>query len=336
MSEEAIPVFTVSSAPHAHSGTSVRGIMLDVIIAMTPAMLASTYFFGWHAVRLIVVCTLGCVATEAACRKLMGRNLAIDDLSAVVTGILLAFNLPPSMPTWQALFGCIIAIAIAKQVFGGIGYNPFNPALIARVALLVSFPASMTRWHSPMNPARWMSLGWIDGATTATPLDLAKTAIDAGNAIPFDWNASMAMRFFVGNMDGCIGEVSALALLLGAAYMLWRRCISWHIPATYIATVAIFATVLRLVNPAANMPVSFHLLAGGLMLGALFMATDMTTSPLTKRGQIIYGIGCGCITMLIRRWGGYPEGVSFAILLMNAITPLINQYTQPGVYGHKA
>jgi len=306
MSEEAIPLYTVSTAPHAHSGASIRGIMLDVIIALIPAMLAASYFFGWHAIRLIVVCVLGCVATEAACRKCMGRNLAIDDLSAVVTGILLAFNLPPSMPTWQALFGCIIAIAIAKQVFGGIGYNPFNPALIARVALLVS-----------------------------TPLDLAKTAIDAGNAIPFDWNASMAMRFLVGNMDGCIGEVSTIALLLGAAYLLWRRCISWHIPGTYIATVAIFAGTLRIINPETNLPLTFHLLAGGLMLGALYMATDMTTSPLTKRGQIIYGTGCGLLTMLIRRWGGYPEGVSFAILLMNAVTPLINQYTQPVVYGHK-
>jgi Na+-translocating ferredoxin:NAD+ oxidoreductase subunit D len=336
MSDQAIPIFTVSSAPHAHSGASVRGIMLDVIIAMIPAMLAATYFFGWQAVRLLLVCTLGCVGTEAACRKLMGRNLAIDDLSAAVTGILLAFNLPPSIPTLQALFGCIIAIAIAKQVFGGIGYNPFNPALIARVALLVSFPASMTRWHSPLNPARWLSLNWVDAATTATPLDLAKTALAAGNPLPFDWNASMAMRFLVGNMDGCIGEVSALALLLGAAYMLWRRCISWHIPGTYLATAAVFAGILHLANPSANMPVSFHLLAGGLMLGSLFMATDMTTSPLTKRGQIIYGIGCGFLTILIRRWGGYPEGVSFAILLMNAITPLINQYTQPGVYGHKA
>ena len=336
MSEETVPIYTVSSAPHAHSGASVRGIMLDVIIALTPAMLAATYFFGWHAIRLLLVCVIGCVATEAACRKLMGRNLAIDDLSAVVTGILLAFNLPPSLPTGYALFGCVVAIAIAKQVFGGIGYNPFNPALIARVALLVSFPAAMTRWHSPLNPDRWTSLGWIDAATTATPLDLVKTAVTSGETLPFSWDGSMAMRFFVGNMDGCIGEVSALALLLGAAYLLWRRCISWHIPGTYIATVAILAGMLRVINPSANMPLTFHLLAGGLMLGALYMATDMTTSPLTKRGQIIYGIGCGLLTMVIRRWGGYPEGVSFAILLMNAVTPLINQYTQLGVYGHKA
>ncbi len=336
MSEETVPIYTVSSAPHAHSGASVRGIMLDVIIALTPAMLAATYFFGLHAIRLLLVCVIGCVATEAACRKLMGRNLAIDDLSAVVTGILLAFNLPPSLPTGYALFGCVVAIAIAKQVFGGIGYNPFNPALIARVALLVSFPAAMTRWHSPLNPDRWTSLGWIDAATTATPLDLVKTAVTSGETLPFSWDGSMAMRFFVGNMDGCIGEVSALALLLGAAYLLWRRCISWHIPGTYIATVAILAGMLRVINPSANMPLTFHLLAGGLMLGALYMATDMTTSPLTKRGQIIYGIGCGLLTMVIRRWGGYPEGVSFAILLMNAVTPLINQYTQLGVYGHKA
>jgi electron transport complex protein RnfD len=309
--------------------------MLDVIIALVPAMLAASYFFGWHAIRLLVVCVVGCVGVEAACRKMMGRNLAIDDLSAVVTGILLAFNLPPSLPTGQALFGCVIAIAIAKQVFGGIGYNPFNPALIARIALLVSFPASMTRWHSPLNPERWTSLGWIDGSTTATPLDVAKQAMQAGEALPH-WDASMAMRFMVGNMDGCIGEVSALALLIGAAYLIWKRCISWHIPGTYIATVAVFAAVLRLINPEANMPFTFHLLAGGLMLGALYMATDMTTSPLTRKGQVLYGFGCGVLTMLIRKWGGYPEGVSFAIVLMNAVTPLINQYTKPGVYGHKS
>lgn len=335
MSDEPIPVYTVSAAPHAHSGASVRGIMLDVIIALIPAMIAASYFFGWHAIRLLVVCVVGCVVVEAACRKMMGRNLAIDDLSAVVTGILLAFNLPPSLPTGQALFGCVIAIAIAKQVFGGIGYNPFNPALIARIALLVSFPASMTRWHSPMNPQRWTSLGWVDGSTTATPLDVAKQAMQAGEALP-QWDGSMAMRFLVGNMDGCIGEVSAIALLIGAAYLIWKRCISWHIPGTYIATVALFAAVLRLMNPETNMPVTFHLLAGGLMLGALFMATDMTTSPLTRKGQMIYGVGCGVLTMLIRRWGGYPEGVSFAIVLMNAVTPLINQYTKPGVYGHKS
>jgi len=335
MNDENQQLFIVSSAPHTHSGATVRRIMLDVIIALLPALLASVYFFGWHAIRLTAVCVLGCVGTEALCRKWMGRDLGIGDLSAVVTGILLAMNLPPSLPSGMALVGCVIAIAIAKQVFGGIGYNPFNPALVARVALLVSFPVAMTRWHDALNPARWQGLAWTvpDASTTATPLGLVKTAMSMQQAAPVAWDQGTMMNFMLGNMSGCIGEVSAAALLLGGLYLLLRRCITWHIPVTYLGTVAILAAVLRVVSPGTNMPASFHLLAGGLMLGALFMATDMVTSPLTRRGQLIYGTGCGLLTLLIRRWGGYPEGVSFAILLMNAVTPLINRYTQPGVFG---
>lgn len=336
MNDENQQHFIVSSAPHAHSGATVQRIMLDVIIALTPALLAAFYLFGWHAMRLTAVCVLGCVGTEALCRKWMGRDLGIGDLSAVVTGILLAMNLPPSLPTGMALVGCVIAIAIAKQVFGGIGYNPFNPALVARVALLVSFPVAMTRWHDALNPARWQGLAWTaaDASTTATPLGLVKTAMSMQQGAPTEmWNQGTMLNYMLGNMSGCMGEVSAAALILGALYLLFRRCITWHIPVTYIGTVAIIAGILRVVSPESNMPVGFHLLAGGLMLGALFMATDMVTSPLTRRGQLIYGTGCGLLTMLIRRWGGYPEGVSFAILLMNAVTPLINRYTQPGIYG---
>ncbi len=335
MNDENQQYFIVSSAPHAHSGATVQRIMLDVIIALAPALLAGCYFFGWHALRLTAVCVLGCVGTEALCRKMMGRDLGISDLSAVVTGILLAMNLPPSLPTGMALVGCVIAIAIAKQVFGGIGYNPFNPALVARVALLVSFPVAMTRWHDALNPARWQGFAWTvpDASTTATPLGLVKTALSMQQAAPIDWNQGTMLNYMLGNMSGCMGEISAAALLLGALYLLFRRCITWHIPVTYIGTVAIMAGILRVVSPETNMPVGFHLLAGGLMLGALFMATDMVTSPLTRRGQLIYGTGCGLLTMLIRRWGGYPEGVSFAILLMNAVTPLINRYTQPGIFG---
>lgn len=327
--------FIVSSAPHTHSGSTVHRIMLDVIIALTPAILLSFYFFGWHAVRLMGVCVLGCVGVEALCRICMRRNLGIGDLSAVVTGILLAMNLPPSLPTGMALVGCVLAIAIAKQVFGGIGYNPFNPALIARVALLMSFPVAMTRWHDALNPARWQGLAWTvsDATTTATPLGLVKTALSMHQPSPIAWNNTTMINYMLGNMSGCIGEVSAIALLLGGLYLLFRRCITWHIPVTYIGTVALFAALLRIVDPANNMPVAFHLLAGGLMLGAIFMATDMVTSPLTRRGQMIYGVGCGVLTLLIRRWGGYPEGVSFAILLMNAFTPLINRFTRLSVFG---
>ncbi len=325
----------VSTNPHAHSGDSVQRIMLDVIIALLPALLVSFHFFGWHAVRLVTTCVVGCVGTEALCRKMMGRDLGITDLSAVVTGLLLAFNLPPALPCWMALVGCVFAIAVAKQIFGGIGYNPFNPALIGRVALLISFPVAMTKWDAPLNAARWTAFNWIDGTTSATPLGAVKTALSMHQDVPVIWGNATMLDYLVGNMSGCIGEVSALALIIGGIYLLYRRCISWHIPVSYIGTVAVFAALLRIIQPDANMPAIFHLLGGGLMLGAIFMATDMVTSPLTKKGMLIFGGGCGLLTMIIRRWGGYPEGVSFAILLMNSITPLINRATRPRVFGQK-
>ena len=323
-------LLTVGSSPHAHSGASVKRIMLDVIIALIPAMLAAFFIFGWDAVRLVVACVVTCVVAEAGCRKAMGRNTGIADLSAVVSGLLLAFNLPPSLPTWMAVVGSLIAIVIAKQIFGGIGYNPFNPALVGRVALLVSFPVAMTTWSAwrILSPAEG-----IDAITTATPLGMVKTALRSGEQLPYAFDGSTALQFFLGNMNGCIGEVSAAALLLGGIYLLVRRCISWHTPVFYAATVAIFSAILWQINPEANMPPHFHILAGGLMLGAVFMATDMVTTPVTKKGMAVFGIGCGVLTMLIRKWGGYPEGVSFAILLMNSVTPLINRATKPRVFG---
>lgn len=328
------PKYIVSTSPHAHEGSSVQRIMLDVIIALVPALIAAVWFFGWHALRLTSVCVTACVLSEALCRRMMGRDVGITDLSAAVTGILLAFNLPPSLPSWMAVVGSVAAIAVAKQIFGGIGYNPFNPALIGRVALLISFPVAMTKWHGALNPARWAGLGWVDAATTASPLGSVKTALSLGQPLPVAWNQATMMSFFFGRMSGCIGEVSALALILGGIYLLYRRCISWHIPTAYMGTVAVFAAVLRVVNAETNMPALFHLLSGGLVLGAIFMATDMVTSPITKKGMIVFGIGCGLLTMVIRRWGGYPEGASFAILLMNSVTPLINRATRPRVFGH--
>ncbi len=319
----------VSSSPHAHSGSSVRRIMLDVIIALVPALLVSVTFFGWDALRLTLACVITCLAAEALSRKAMGRNLGIDDLSAVITGMLLAFNLPPALPTWMAVVGSVFAVVICKQLFGGIGYNPFNPALAGRVMLLISFPVFMTRWSectipSPLN---------MDAVTSATPLGLVKTTIGSTDALPFTLDGATLLQLFVGNQNGCIGEVSAAALLLGGVYLLIRRCITWHIPVAYLATVAIFSGILWIHNPQQNLPPHFHLLSGGLMLGALFMATDMVTSPVTKRGMLVFGAGCGLMTVLIRKWGGYPEGVSFAILLMNAVTPLINRATRPRVFG---
>ncbi|MFC1452355.1 RnfABCDGE type electron transport complex subunit D [Verrucomicrobiota bacterium] len=327
--EEERAVYVVSTSPHAHSGASVQRIMLDVIVALIPAFLAAVYFFGWDALRLTATCVATCVLTEALSRRLMGRDPGIADLSAVVTGMLLAFNLPPHLPAWMAVVGSVFAIGIAKQAFGGIGYNPFNPALIGRVALLISFPAAMTRWSEWVVPQPLHA----EAVTTATPLGLVKTSLAAGQPLPFLFDSQTAIHFFAGRMNGCIGEVSGAALVLGGLYLLFRRCISWHIPVCYVGTVALFSTVLWVLDAEHNMPPHFHLLAGGLMLGAVFMATDMVTSPVTKRGMALFGVGCGLLTMIIRKWGGYPEGVSFAILLMNAVTPLINRATRPRVFG---
>jgi electron transport complex protein RnfD len=261
----------------------------------------------------------------------MGRDKGIGDLSAVVTGILLAFNLTPALPTWMAVIGSVLAIAIAKQVFGGIGYNPFNPALVGRVALLISFPVAMTTWSEWVIP----SPNGIDAISTATPLGLVKTSLGAGKGMPFNFDSDTAWQFFIGHTNGCIGEVSELALILGGIYLLWRRCISWQIPGFYVGTVTICAFVLNKLAPETNLPTGFHLLSGGLMLGAVFMATDMVTSPITRRGMAVFGIGCGLLTIIIRKWGGYPEGVSFAILIMNSLTPLINRFTRPRIFGYR-
>ena len=325
------PRWVVSAPPHMHQGDSVRGIMLSVILSLVPALAAALWFFGWDAARLTLVCVGTCVVSEAIVRRIMGRDLAVGDLSAVVTGLLLAFNLPPSLPSWMAALGSAFAIVLAKQVFGGLGYNPFNPALIGRVMLLISFPVAMTTWSAWQMPA---PLAGADAVTTATPLGVWKMAMNSGAAIPFQFDMLTALQFLQGARNGCIGEVSAIALILGGLYLIFRRCIPWQIPVCYLGTVAVFAGILRQLDPAHNMPPLFHLLSGGLLLGAFFMATDMVTTPLTPAGRAVFGVGCGVLTMVIRQWGGYPEGVSFAILVMNAFTPLINRATKPRVFGH--
>lgn len=325
------PTFIISSSPHIHSGASVKRIMADVIIAMIPAFAVSCWFFGWNAVRLVVVCTVACVVSEWLSRKIMKRDNSIGDLSAIVTGVLLAFNLPPSLPSWMAVAGSCFAIVVAKQIFGGIGYNPFNPALIGRVFLLISFPVQMTTWSLWSIPS---PLTGIDAQTTATPLGLVKTSLSAGTGIPFVFDNATAWQFFLGAKNGCIGEVSALAIIVGGIYLLWRKCIYWQVPVSFLGAMAIFSFIANKINPSTNMPSLFHLLTGGAMLGAWFMATDMVTSPVTKKGMFIFGCGCGILTMVIRKWGGYPEGVSFAILLMNSVTPIINRITRPRTFGH--
>jgi len=328
-------LYIVSSSPHTHSGESVERIMLDVVIALVPAFLAACWFFRLDALRLTVACVVTCLLTEWLCRKAMKRASSLSDLSAVVTGLLLAFNLPPALPLWMAVAGSVFAIAIAKQVFGGLGYNPFNPALAGRAFMLISFTGAMTTWSQ----SAWMRKlagTATEALTTATPLGYAKEALKAGQPMPV-FETGLISDFFLGNMNGCIGETSALALLIGAAYLLYRKVISWHIPVAYLLSVAVYAAVLHIVSPATSIPPLFHVLSGGLILGAFFMATDMVTSPVTKRGMLVFGVGCGVITMLIRtvKTGAYPEGVSFAILIMNAFTPLINRATRNRVFGSK-
>jgi electron transport complex protein RnfD len=296
----------VSSSPHIRSGETVQRIMFDVVIALIPALIASIIFFGLRALLIVILTVVVCIAAEAICQKVLNKPITISDGSAIVTGILLAFNFPPTVPLYIPIVGGALAIVVAKQIFGGLGHNPFNPALAARAFLVASWPAQMTNWINP------------DGSSAATPLGLMKLE---GIATPY-WD------LFIGNIGGCLGETSALALLIGGAYLLYRGHIDWRIPVGYLGTVAVLSLIF-------SQDPLFYLLSGGLMLGALFMATDMVTTPITKRGRLVFGIGCGIITVLIRLFGGYPEGVSYSILLMNALTPLIDRYTKPRTFGKK-
>ena len=301
--------------------------MRAVIYSLIPACLVAVYFFGPSALSVLLIATLGCLATEAVCQRLMRQPVTISDGSAAITGILLALNLPPTCPWWMTLLGAVIAIAVGKQVYGGLGANPFNPALVARVVLLISFPVQMTTWSKPAPIGSGLDL-----VTTATPLGEWKNAVMLTGKMPEAASGS-TINYLLGNMPGCVGEVSALALLLGAAYLFYRKILTWHIPVTFVGTVVVLSGIFWLVNPAKYPDPIFHLLTGGLVLGAFYMATDMVTTPVSPKGMLIFGIGCGVLTVLIRLFGGYPEGVSFAILLMNAATPLIDRYTHPKIFG---
>lgn len=301
-------MYTVSSSPHIRAKDTTQSIMRDVVIALLPATAAGVYFFKLEGLLVILASVLSCVAAEYIWQKATHRKVTISDLSAVVTGLLLAFNLPASVPLWLPVIGGFVAIIIGKQFFGGIGQNIVNPALLARAFLLASWPVAMTTWK-------------LDGATTATPLAFLKGVEATGQA-------PSLMNVFIGNVGGCIGETSALAIILGAAYLFAKRIIDWRAPVTFIATTFIMTAVAgRSANPV------YELFAGGLMLGAFFMATDYATSPITPRGRIIFGIGCGVITGLIRIFGGYPEGVSYSILVMNLFVPLIERWTVPRTFG---
>lgn len=318
----------VSLSPHVHSTDSVQKNMYGVCIALIPALLVSLYFFGLGALIVLVTSVLACVFFEWAITKyiLKRDKVTITDGSAILTGLLLGFNLPSNLPIWIILIGALVAIGIGKMTFGGLGCNPFNPALVGRVFLLVSFPVQMTSWPVPGNMT-----AYLDAETGATPLAIMKSAIKAGDPSILD-QLPDSLSLFLGQNGGCLGEVSALALLLGLIYMLVRRIITWHIPVSILATVFVLSGLLHLSNPVYASPVDV-LLTGGLMLGACFMATDYVTSPMTHKGQVIYGICIGFLTVVIRTFGAYPEGMSFAILIMNAFTPLINTYCKPKRFG---
>ena len=305
--------------------------MYGVIIALLPALLVSFYFFGLGSVVVLATSVAACVLLEWAINKFMlknPRNTVLDG-SAILTGLLLGFNLPSNLPIWIIVIGAIFAIGFAKMPFGGLGNNLFNPALVGRAALLVAFPAQMTTW-----PKVGQLGSYLDAETGATPLSIMKDAIKTGDASVLDQLPS-SLDLFLGNHPdgaGAMGEICALALLLGLAYMLWKKIITWHIPVSIIGTVFVLAGLLHLANPAYADPFAV-ICSGGLMLGAIFMATDYVTSPMTPKGQIIYGVSIGVLTLVIRNWGSYPEGMSFAILIMNAFTPLINMYVKPKRFG---
>ncbi len=297
---------TISTNPHIKDKDNVNKIMWFVVLALLPAAIAGIYFFKTKALLTIIVSVISAVLTELLIQKLTKKEITIKDGSAVLTGLLLALVLSPLVPWWTTMLGAIFAIAIGKMAFGGLGHNIFNPALAGRAFLVASWPALMTTWLL------------VDGTTGATPLGLLKL-----EGIKTAYNPLL-----IGSIGGCIGETSAIALLIGAAFLFYKKIITWEIPATYIGTVFIFALIFR------QDPI-FHILAGGLLIGAFFMATDYVTSPLTRNGKLIFGFGCGFLTIILRLFSGYPEGVMFSILLMNAATPLIDRYTKLKPFGYR-
>lgn len=323
----------VSLSPHAHGTDSVERNMWGVIIALIPALLVSFAFFGLGSVVVCLTSVAACVFFEWAITKYMLKEEpTLTDGSAVITGLLLGMNLPSNLPLWIIIIGALVAIGVAKMSFGGLGHNPFNPALVGRCFLLVSFPAQMTSW-----PVIGQLTSYTDAQTGATPLAVMKMAIKNNDASLLN-QLPDAFSMLIGNTSaanmggGALGEVCALALIIGLCFMLRRKIITWHIPVSILATVLVFTGLLHLANPVYANPLH-ELLSGGLMLGAIFMATDYVTSPMTHKGQIIYGIAIGFLTVVIRDWGSYPEGMSFAILIMNGFTPLINHYIKPKRFG---
>ena len=338
-------LFNVSASPHIRFHGSVRGIMWAVVVSLTPAWIGAIYFFGLPAVTVTLLAVISAVASDAVCQRIRGRKVAVSDGSAVVTGLLLAFTLPPNVPWWIPVAGSAFAIIIGKQVFGGLGSNPMNPALLGRAFLMASWPLHLTgKWAAPAGG----TMSGINAVTNATPLNALKSSIrvlgdgsvaseklvQAEKVFSQLSDFSIYQDFFLGRTGGCIGETSVLLLLIGAVFLLFIPLIEWRLPLAFIATVSIMGWIFGGLKGSwfAGDPV-FHMLSGGLFLGAFFMATDMVTSPLTNRGKLIFGVGCGLITIIIRLKGGYPEGVCYSILLMNLAVPLIDRYTRPRTFG---
>ncbi len=328
---------TVTASPHIRSGLNVRRIMWAVVIAMLPAFAGSVWFFGWRALMLVGLSVASAIAFDALSQKLFGRKVTITDGSAVITGMLLAFNLPPGVPWWIPVVGSAFAVIVVKQFFGGLGHNFVNPALAARAFLMVSWPGLMTaKWLVP----RGGTLSGLDAITTATPLAILKNAPEivgeagAAGLLAQAQSWPVVGKLFFGQVGGCLGETSALLLIAGGLFLiLRRRIIDWRIPAGYIGTVIVLILVLPGPKHDLLPYVAYHVFGGGLMLGAFFMATDYVTSPITGKGRWIFAVGCGVLTVLIRLWGGYPEGVSYSILLMNVATPVIDRFTKPRLFG---
>ncbi len=324
-------ILNVSPSPHQQSSETTRKLMFGVVIALLPALAAAVYYFGMGAIIVTLTSVLSCVACEFLIQKyILKTKTSISDGSAVVTGLLLAFNVPSNLPVLIIVIGAVISIGVAKMTFGGLGNNPFNPALVGRVFLLISFPVQMTSWPVPSG----FKTGYTDAVTGATPLGIISEGVKNGESIAVVMDKVPShMQLFYGYMGGSMGEVAAAALILGGIFMIWRKIITWHIPVAVLASAALFTGILWIADPTKYADPLFHLLTGGMMLGAIFMATDYVTSPMTPKGMIIYGTGIGVITVLIRTWGAYPEGVSFAILIMNAFVPLLNMYIKPRRFG---
>jgi electron transport complex protein RnfD len=324
-------LLTVAPSPHNYGKDTIKSLMYGVIIALIPTLAVSIYFFGIGALIVTLTAVASAMLFEYLISKfIIKKEPTLTDGSAIITGLLLAFNVPANLPIWIIIIGSLVAIGIGKMSFGGLGNNPFNPALVGRVFLLVSFPVPMTSWPLPIESR----MSYLDAMTGATPLGVMKEGLKNGEQMSALMDQIPShMQLFIGNMGGSLGEVAGVALVLGFVYMLVKKVITWHIPVSIVGTIAVFTGILWLIDPTKNADPLFHILTGGVLLGAIFMATDYVSSPMSVKGQIIFGVGIGVLTAVIRIAGAYPEGVSFAILIMNAFVPLINMYFKPKRFG---